>query len=53
MIFRAGRRTGTLNLLRGLENPDKREAVLQMMTAGNITSENIDAVCDNLLKRFI
>ncbi len=53
MIFRAGRRTGTLTLLKGLENSEKKEAVKIMMRAGNINKDNIDIVCDNLIKRFI
>ncbi len=53
MIFRAGRRMGTLALLKGLENNEKKEAVKMMIRTGNINKDNIDTVCDNLIKRFI
>lgn len=52
-IYRIGRRTGIMALLRGLESPEKKEAVRKMMQTASITADNIDEVCDSLMKRFI
>jgi hypothetical protein len=53
MIYRIGRRTGTMVLLKGLENDEKRDRIKQIIAQNGITETNIDETCDELMKRFI
>ena len=53
IIFRTGRRTGIMALLKGLESDNKRRLVLDLIEKNGINSSNIDSVCDRLLQRYI
>ncbi|MBI9108579.1 MAG: radical SAM protein [Spirochaetales bacterium] len=53
MIFRIGRRTGTMVLLKGLENEDKRAPIQRIIEQNDINKDSIDEICDELMKRFI
>ncbi|MCY6354935.1 radical SAM protein [Clostridium sp. ZS2-4] len=53
MIFRIGRRTGNINERADLMNPVKRNYMENVIKQNNISLENIDAITDELIKRFI
>lgn len=53
MIYRIGRRTGIMNRLFHIENESKRKRIKEIIENNNITLENIDAVTDSLIKKFI
>lgn len=53
IIYRVGRRTGTMVLLKGLENEEKRDRISRIIAQNEITKDNIDEICDELMKRFI
>ena len=53
LIYRLGRRLGILNLLRGIERPEKRERIQEVIDRNGIDEHNIDSICDELMKRFI
>lgn len=53
MIYRIGRRTGIMNRLFHIENESKRGRIKEIIEKNNITLENIDAVTDSLIKKFI
>lgn len=52
-IFRIGRRTGLINSIKDLSEPYIREKVESIIKQYNISTENLDIVVDELMKRFI
>lgn len=53
MIFRIGRRTGIMSLMKDLTRPDKRARVKKIIEHNNISTENVDEIVEGLMKRFI
>ncbi|QUH26712.1 radical SAM protein [Serpentinicella alkaliphila] len=53
MVFMVGRRTGIMNYMYDLVNSNKRERVLNIIKDNNITTQNVDEVVWELMKRFI
>lgn len=53
MIFRIGRRTGIMNSMKDLSEPSRRARVESIIKQNNISTENVDMVVDELMKRFI
>lgn len=53
MIFRIGRRTGLINSIKDLSESYIREKVESIIKQYNISTENLDIVVDELMKRFI
>ena len=53
LIFRLGRRTGRMFYLSDLYDPFRRKLVIDLINSHNIDENNIDQVCDDMLKRFI
>lgn len=53
MIFRIGRRTGVMRKLDDLNNENRRNHAKQVIARYDINPENVDSVCNDLLKRFI
>lgn len=53
IIYRIGRRTGNMSILDDLYNSQKRDYVETLIKQYNINKNNVDAVVDDLLKRFI
>jgi len=53
MIFRIGRRTGIINSMKELAQPAIRARVKSIIEQNGITTDNIDLVVDDLMKRFI
>jgi radical SAM superfamily enzyme YgiQ (UPF0313 family) len=53
IIFRIGRRTGILNSMKDLSQPSNRARVKNIIEQNSITTENVDLVVDELMKRFI
>lgn len=53
MIFRIGRRTGIMSLMKDLSQPAKRERVKKIIEHNNISTENADEIVEGLMKRFI
>jgi len=53
MMYQVGRRLGMFAELGDMENPDRIAKVEQMCDELGVTSENVDAVIDELMKRFI
>lgn len=53
MIFRIGRRTGLINSITDLSESYIREKVESIIKQYNISTQNLDIVVDELMKRFI
>jgi len=53
IIFRIGRRTGVMRKLDDLNNQNRRNHAEQVIARHDINPENVDSVCNDLLKRFI
>ena len=53
MIYRVGRRTGIIKNAAGLTDSSRRERAVRFMKENGIDASNIDAVIDEILKRFI
>ncbi len=53
VLYQVGRRTGILNRLSDLSDPEARKQVEQICERSGITRENVDATVDGLMKRFI
>lgn len=53
IIYRIGRRTGNMNVLDDLNNIQKRNYVEMLIKKYNINKNNVDAMVDDLIKRFI
>jgi len=53
MIFQVGRRTAVMNWMHDLNNPNKRSIVEQIISEEGITTDNLDGVIDEKMKRFI
>lgn len=53
IVFRVGRRTGIINKLGELNDVASRRQAEQIIAEYNIDANNIDDICDVLIKRFI
>lgn len=53
LLLRIGRRTGVINGIKDLSNPSLRSKVKSIIEQNDITTANVDAVTDELMKRFI
>jgi hypothetical protein len=53
VIYRVGRRSGLLRGLSGLSDPQRRERAQRLVHEFSVTPENVDAVTDEMVKRFI
>lgn len=53
IMFRVGRRTARMNLMKDLYIAEKRQMVEKMIKENNITKDNVDVIVDELMKRFI
>lgn len=53
IVFRIGRRTGVMRNLSDLKNENRRSHVKQVIARYDINRENVDSVCDDLMKKFI
>jgi len=52
-IYRFGRRMGYINQLDDLLDQERYRRIVEIMREDGVTSDNIDDVSDNLMKRFI
>lgn len=52
-LFQVGRRLGVLNRLSDLDSPRRTAKVEDFCRANGITSENVEAVIEEIMKRFI
>jgi hypothetical protein len=53
MIYQVGRRMGMFRGLGDLDDRGSRERVEHICNRNNITPDNVDAVIDEMMKRFI
>jgi len=53
MLYQIGRRTGLFRRLDDCRDPGLRRQALGFVEQWMVTPENVDAICDELLKRFI
>lgn len=53
LLFRIGRRTGIMNSMKDLLQPSLRAKVKSIIEQNAITTDNVDIVIDELMKRFI
>lgn len=53
VTYQVGRRMGLFRGLSDMEDSGQRERVEEICNRNNITSENVDAVIDEMMKRFI
>ncbi len=52
-LYQIGRRTGVFRQLVDLHHPSLRDQALRYVERWMVTPENVDQVCDQLMKRFI
>jgi hypothetical protein len=52
-LFQVGRRMGIFNRLADLDSPKRRRKVMAFCDQHGITSENVDGMIDEMMKRFI
>ncbi len=52
-LFQVGRRMGIVNRMDDLESPKRRQKVMAFCDQHGITSENVDGMIDEMMKRFI
>ncbi|WP_310599164.1 radical SAM protein [Desulfobulbus sp.] len=52
-LYRIGRRTGLFRKLDDCRNPSLRRQALRYVEQWSVTADNVDAVCAELVKRFI
>jgi len=53
IVFKIGRRTGIMSVIKELDNPLKRMRVEEIIEEQGITEENIDEITNEMIKRFI
>ena len=53
MLYQIGRRTGLFRRLDDCRDPGLRRQALRFVEQWMVTPENVDAICDHLIKRFI
>ena len=53
VVFQVGRRTGMFNGLGDLENPFRRGRAEEIIRKNQITPENVEAIIDELMRRFV
>ena len=53
VVYQVGRRTGMLNGLGDLEDPFRRGRAEQIIRKHQITPENVEAIIDELMRRFV
>ncbi|MCX5890471.1 MAG: radical SAM protein [Deltaproteobacteria bacterium] len=53
VVFQVGRRTGMMNGLGDLEDPFRRGRAEEIIRKHEITSANVDAVVDELMRQFV
>lgn len=53
IVYMIGRRTGSIRGIYDMDSPNKTERAREFIAANNITSENVDDVVGELMKRFI
>jgi len=53
IIYRIGRRTGTMNIMEDLSDPVLRGHVKELIDLHEVTEETVDQVTDMLMNRFI
>jgi radical SAM superfamily enzyme YgiQ (UPF0313 family) len=52
-IYQLGRRLGIMSRLGDVEDPDRRAEVLETARRHGVTPENLDAISDTIVRRFI
>lgn len=53
LLYRVGRRTGYFSGIEDFGNSAQRDAVAQICEKNNVNQDNIDAIIDSILERFI
>lgn len=53
IVFKIGRRTGIMAVIKDLDNPLKKMRVEEIIEEQRITRENIDEITNEMIKRFI